>query len=134
MDREPLIDWPPLIAAASEARANAYAPYSNFPVGSALLMEDGSIVAASNVENCIPALSTCAERNAIAAAVSAGLRRPVAVVVITATSPPSRPCGLCRQTFAEFADDLPILMVNPEGEREEVRLSDLYPQRFTLRP
>ncbi|HYO15020.1 MAG TPA: cytidine deaminase [Thermoanaerobaculia bacterium] len=127
------MDWEPLIAAAAAARANAYAPYSNFPVGAAILMEDGSIHAAGNVENCIPALSICAERNAVSAAASAGLRRPLAVAVVTDTSPPSRPCGLCRQTLSEFTDDLPILMVNPQGERQEARLSELLPQRFSLR-
>ena len=127
------MDWEPLIAAAGAARANSYSPYSRFAVGAALLMEDGSIWAAANVENCIPALSTCAERNAIAAAASAGLRQPRAVAVITDTSPPSRPCGLCRQTLSEFADDLPILMVNTQGEREETTLDELLPQRFRLR-
>ena len=127
------MDWERLIAAAATARTNAYAPYSKFLVGAALLMEDGSVWAAANVENCIPALSTCAERNAIAAAASAGLRKPRAVAVITDTSPPSRPCGLCRQTLSEFADDLPILMVNTQGEREETTLDELLPQRFRLR-
>src|SRR3954465_12059237 len=101
------MDWEPLVAAARAARERAYAPYSHFAVGAALLMEDGSIWAAANVENCIPALSICAERNAMAAAASAGLRHPQAVAVVTATSPPSPPCGLCRQTLAEFANDLP---------------------------
>lgn len=126
------MDWEALIAAARAARANAYAPYSHFPVGAALLMEDGSIHAAANVENCIPALSICAERNAMSAAASAGLRKPLAVAVVTETSPPSRPCGLCRQTLAEFAEDLPILVVNDKGEREETSLSRLFPERFTL--
>jgi cytidine deaminase len=127
-------DWDTLIAAAAAARANAYVPYSGFPVGAAFLMEDGSIHAAANVENCIPALSICAERNAMSAAASAGLRRPVAVAVVTSMSPPARPCGLCRQTLSEFADDLPILVTNTQGEREEVRLSELLPQRFKLAP
>lgn len=126
------MDWDRLIAAATAARANSYSPYSGFPVGAALLMEDGSIFAAANVENCIPALSICAERNAMSAAASAGLRKPVAVAVVTDTSPPSRPCGLCRQTLTEFADDLPILVCNLQGEREEVRLSEIFPQRFKL--
>lgn len=130
MDGKP--DWDALIAAAAAARAHAYAPYSHFPVGAALLMEDGSVWAAANVENCIPALSICAERNAMSAAASAGLRQPRAVAVVTAASPPARPCGLCRQTLAEFAEDLPIVMVNERGEREETRLSELFPQRFTL--
>jgi cytidine deaminase len=126
------MDWEALIAAAAAARANAYAPYSRFAVGAALLMEDGSIHAAANVENCIPALSICAERNAMSAAASAGLRKPLAVAVVTSTSPPSRPCGLCRQTLAEFAEDLPILVVNGQGEREETSLSRLLPERFAL--
>ena len=128
------MDWDALIAAATAARANAYAPYSRFPVGAALLMEDGSIRAGANVENCIPALSVCAERNALTAAISAGLLEPRALAVITDTSPPARPCGLCRQTLAEFAEDLPILLTNPQGEREETTLSRLLPDRFYLAP
>ncbi|HKI01598.1 MAG TPA: cytidine deaminase [Thermoanaerobaculia bacterium] len=126
------MDWEPLVAAATAARANAYAPYSHFAVGAAVLMEDGSIHAAANVENCIPALSICAERNAISAAASAGLRRPQAVAVVTDASPPSRPCGLCRQTLVEFAKDLPILVVNDQGVREETSLTALFPQPFSL--
>src|SRR5215475_3231505 len=126
------IDWEPLIAAAQKARANSYSPYSGFPVGAAILMEDGSIWAAANVENCIPALAICAERNAMAAAASAGLRHPQAVAVVTSTTPPSAPCGLCRQTLSEFADDLPILLVNLDGAREEHRLSEILPLRFRL--
>jgi cytidine deaminase len=95
-------------------------------------MEDGSIHAAANVENCIPSLSICAERNAVAAAVSAGLRQPRAVAVVTETSPPAQPCGLCRQTLAELAKDLPILAVNPDGERVETRLAELLPYPFSL--
>jgi cytidine deaminase len=126
------MDWEPLIAAAAGARACAYAPYSRFAVGAAVLMEDGSIHAAANVENCIPSLSICAERNAVAAAASAGLRRPRAIAVVTETSPPACPCGLCRQALAEFAKDLPILAVNPGGERVETTLAELLPYRFSL--
>jgi cytidine deaminase len=126
------MDWEPLVAAASAARAHAYAPYSHFAVGAALLMEDGSIHAAANVESCIPALSICAERNAMSAAASAGLRRPQAVAVVTDATPPARPCGLCRQTLVEFARDLPILVVNLQGEREETTLAELFPQPFSL--
>jgi cytidine deaminase len=127
------MDWEPLIAAATAARANSYSPYSAFPVGAALLMDDGSIFAGTNVENTIPSLAVCAERNAMTAAVSAGHRRPLALAVITEMSPPAHPCGLCRQTLSEFVDDdLPILVCNPQGEREETRLSELLPQRFRL--
>jgi len=126
------MDWDLLVAAATAARAHAYAPYSHFAVGAALLMEDGSIHAAANVENCIPALSICAERNAMSAAASAGLRRPQAVAVVTDATPPARPCGLCRQTLSEFAKDLPILVVNVQGTREETTLAEIFPQAFSL--
>ena len=130
------MDWDRLLAAAAAVRANAYAPYSRFLVGAAILMEDGSIWSGANVENCIPALGTCAERNAVTAAVSAGLRKPQAVAVVTDTTPPSCPCGLCRQTLSEFIEpdeDLPILLVNTRGEREETTLGQLLPHRFKLR-
>jgi cytidine deaminase len=127
-------DWDSLVAAAREARENAYAPYSGFAVGAAVLMEDGSIHSGSNVENCLPALSVCAERTAIAKAASAGLRRPQAIAVTTDTVPPAAPCGLCRQTLVEFTDDLPILLTNLTGDRIETRLTDLLPRPFVLRP
>src|SRR6185295_18056584 len=124
----------PLIAAATAARTHSYSPYSRYAVGAALLMEDGSIFAAANVENCLPTLAICAERAAMAAAASAGHRRPVAVAVITESSPPAYPCGLCRQIFLEFAeDDLPILVTNTKGEREESTLGELLPRGFRLK-
>jgi cytidine deaminase len=125
------MDWEPLAAAARAARSRAYAPYSKFSVGAAVLMEDGAVYTGANVENCIPALAICAERVAVANAVAAGQRRPVALAVATGTNPPSRPCGLCRQTLAEFARDLPILLINEDGGREEVRLAELFPQPFS---
>lgn len=128
------IDWAPLVAAATHARELAYAPYSRYAVGAALLLEDGSIQAAANVENSIPALSICAERNAVSRAVNQGLRAPRALVVVTESSPPARPCGLCRQTLSEFADDLPILVVNPAGEREFITLAEIFPSPFRLAP
>ena len=126
------VDWEPLVAAARAVRQHAYAPYSGFAVGAAVLMEDGSIQAGANVENGIPALSICAERVAIARAAAAGLRAPRAIAVVTDASPPARPCGLCRQTLSEFARDLPILVANLSGEREELSLSQLFPQPFSL--
>jgi cytidine deaminase len=126
------VDWDTLVASAAAARENAYAPYSGFAVGAAVLMEDGSVHAGANVENGIPALSVCAERVAIAKAATAGLREPRAVAVVTGTSPPSRPCGLCRQTLSEFTRDLPILVANPDGDRELLSLAELFPQPFSL--
>lgn len=128
----PAPDFEPLVAAARAARERAYAPYSGYPVGAAVLAADGSVHAAANVENGIPALSACAERLAVAAAVNAGHRDLRALVVVTGSSPPAYPCGLCRQTLAEFARDLPILCVNNRGERQETTLADLLPHPFRL--
>ncbi|HXT21101.1 MAG TPA: cytidine deaminase [Thermoanaerobaculia bacterium] len=129
-----MIDWEPLIAAAQEVRGRAHAKFSKFQVGAALLMEDGSIVTGCNVENRSYGLSLCAERNAMTAAVGRGLKRPRALVVVTSTSPPSAPCGMCRETLREFADDLPILLVNLADERLERTLQDLLPDSFEFPP
>lgn len=129
MDRPP-IDWEPLAEAARAARANAHAPYSRYPVGAAVLTADGTVHASGNVEYAIPALSVCAERLAVSAALAAGRTDLVAVAVVTGSSPPARPCGLCRQTLAEVARDLPILCFNDAGEREETSLAALLPGPF----
>jgi cytidine deaminase len=127
------VDWEPLVAAARAARERAYAPYSRFLVGAALLMEDGSIVAGCNVENRSYGLALCAERGALATAVARGLRRPQAVVVLTDTAPPSPPCGMCRESLRELADGAtPVLLVNLAGERQEWALEALLPYRFEL--
>ena len=127
-----MVEWEPLVAAAREAAGRAHAPYSRFAVGAALLMEDGSVVAGCNVENRSYGLTMCAERTAIGAAVSRGLTRPRALAVITTTAPPSAPCGMCRETLREFADDMPILLVNPDGETVETTLAELLPFPFEL--
>jgi cytidine deaminase len=129
-----MIDWEVLIRAAVEARDRAYAPYSSFRVGAAVLMEDGSVVAGCNVENRLPALAVCAERNALTTAVAKGTRSPAALAVVTDTSPPSPPCGLCLETLRELTDDLPILLANLAGESQEHRLQELLPLPFRLPP
>jgi cytidine deaminase len=127
------MNWEPLVAAAVAARARAYAPYSGFPVGSALLFADGSIVAGSNVENASSGLTLCAERVALFAGVSAGRGRPVAVVVVAEANRPVPPCGSCLQALSEFAGpELPILLLMPNGRRDETRLGDLLPQPFAF--
>ena len=117
---------------AAAAQPLAYAPYSRFPVGAAVRM-GGKTYEGVNVESASYPLTVCAERNAIAAAASVGLRKPQAVAVVTDATPPSRPCGLCRQTLVEFAKDLPILVVNVDGIREETTLAEIFPQPFSLR-
>jgi cytidine deaminase len=113
------------------ARGLAYAPYSRFLVGAALLCDDDTVVLGCNVENVSYGLCICAERTAVAAAVSQGKRGFKAIAVSTASSPPSPPCGMCRQVLAEFAPDLPIVMANTSGERLRATLSEIFPGTFT---
>jgi cytidine deaminase len=127
-------DFEPLVAAALAVRRHAYAPFSRFPVGAALALENGGIATGCNVENRSYGLTVCAERNAIAAAVAQGERHFVALAVATSSSPPAPPCGPCREALAEFCDDLPILLVNDKGERRLTSLAALFPDRFAFVP
>lgn len=127
--------WDRLIAAAEAARERAYAPYSGFLVGAALEAESGEILAGCNIENRSFGGTVCAERVAIGSAVAAGAGKIRALVVITDTEPPAAPCGLCLQVLTEFAGpDLPILLMNTNGDRQEFRLADLHPHPFQLPP
>ena len=119
-----------LVGAALDARERAYAPYSRFRVGAALLCDDGTVVTGCNVENVSYGLCVCAERTAIGTAVAEGKRHFIALAIATASSPPSPPCGMCRQVLSEFSDDLPILLVNPRGERARTTLAALFPGGF----
>lgn len=119
-----------LVQAATEVRKHAHAPYSNFHVGAALRCKDGTVIEGCNVENASYGLSLCAERSAVARAVAQGYLEFDALAVVTSTSPPAPPCGLCLQTLAEFADDLPVILANPAGERIRIRLTSLLPVRF----
>ncbi|MFN7941164.1 MAG: cytidine deaminase [Thermoanaerobaculia bacterium] len=128
------MDWEPLLAAAAAARAYSYSPFSHFAVGAAVQSADGTIFAGTNVENRSYGLALCAERAAVAAAVAAGHRDFRAAVVLAASTPPAPPCGLCRETLAEFCGpDLPILLANLQGARRQVRLGELFPDPFVLR-
>lgn len=125
------MDWEPLIRAASAARQRAHAPYSRFTVGAALRTRRGDVYAGCNVENRSYGATVCAERVALGSAVAAGDREPEALVVVAESSPPAPPCGLCLQALSEFAGrELPVLLVNPAGERRELRLGDLLPHPF----
>lgn len=113
-----------LFQAACAARTHAYAPYSGFRVGAALLCEDGRIFTGCNVENAAYPLCTCAERTALCAAVSQGARRFLAIAIAGGTDEdciqPCAPCGGCRQNLAEFCGaDFPVLLsdgIHPLGE------------------
>lgn len=122
-----------LVQASLDVRAHAYAPYSEFRVGAALLTADGTIFTGCNVENVTYGMTTCAEQTAVLKAVSEGHRRFVRIAVCTDKSPPATPCGLCRQMLAEFCDDIGIILVNTAGDREYTRLSDIFPHPFRPR-
>ncbi len=119
---------------ALAARLRAYAPYSNFFVGAALLCDDGTIVEGCNVENASYGLCCCAERTAVGSAVAAGKRHFTRIAIATAASPPAPPCGMCRQVLAEFLtdanDDLHITLLNDRGEQIVTTLRGIFPGIF----
>ena len=121
-----------LMAAAEEARKNAYAPYSGFAVGAALLFEDGRIITGCNVENASYSLSICAERNAMTTAVAMGLTRPTAAAVAGPDGVFCPPCGSCRQFLAEFNGAMPVVIKNARGFRI-IALDELLPSGFSLK-
>ena len=120
-----------LIADARKAQKRAYAPYSGFPVGAALLAADGRVFTAGNVENASIGLSVCAERNAVAKAVSEGARRFVRLAVVTDAAEPVMPCGVCRQVLWEFSHDLVVVVESADGRRETATVAELLPYPFT---
>jgi cytidine deaminase len=119
-----------LIEAAIEARLAAYAPYSNFQVGAALLCDDGTTVTGCNVENLSYGLTICAERNAIFAAVAAGQQRFAAIAVAADSDKAISPCGACRQVMCEFGD-FPVILTNLQGEVIESTVGELLPRGQT---
>ena len=120
-----------LLTLAREAQGNAHAPYSGFPVGAALLSTDGRVFTGVNVENASIGLSVCAERNAIAKAVSEGVRDFARMAVVTDAPEPTMPCGVCRQVIWEFSHDLPIVVEAGDGARVVTTIADLFPRPFT---
>ena len=121
-----------LIRSALKIRQQAYAPYSKFLVGAAVLSDDGTVFTGANVENASYGLTICAERVAAAAAVAAGQRKITAVAVATAGG--AAPCGACRQFLAEFGGSMDVLLVDvdrPENVKQ-MSLADLLPEQFPL--
>ena len=119
------MNWEPLLAAAIAARSHSHSPYSRFAVGAAVATAEGAIFG----------VTLCAERSAFAAAVSAGHRQFRGVAILTDSSPPSAPCGVCRETMTEFCDPaMPILLANPQGERQVTSLRELFPLPFRFQP
>ena len=121
-----------LIAAARHAYENAYAPYSNFRVGAALLLENGQIFSGCNVENASYGLTNCAERTAIFSAVSALGGKQVrirALAVVNNREVPCSPCGACRQVISEFGPDADVFYIGPKGIQHST-MRDLLPNSF----
>ena len=119
-----------LRSAAREAAEAAFSPYSKVRVGAALLAEGGEVFAGCNIENASFGLTLCAERAALARAVSSGARRFTAIAIWTSPKRPMMPCGACRQVLHEFAPTLRVLVESASGARIETRLDELLPSSF----
>lgn len=122
------IDIPGLLAAARAARERAYAPYSRYGVGAAVLTHDDQVVLGCNVENASYGGTICAERVALTAAVAAGHRRFVALALVTENG--GAPCGLCRQVMRELAPDLVVYIGDTSGAYETTTIGALLPRSF----
>jgi len=119
-----------LIQAATEVRKKAYAPYSNFKVGAAVLTKEGKVFTGCNVENASYGLSICAERVAIFKAISEGYKNFIAIAVVADTETPVKPCGACRQVMAEFGN-YDVIMANLKGDVRIMKVSELLPEAFS---
>jgi len=118
-----------LLQKAREAQEKAYAPYSGYPVGAALLTQSGRLYTGANVENASYGLSVCAERVAAFKAVTDGEREFEAIAVVTQNG--VTPCGACRQVLSEFGPRMRVLVADAQGRQREYILSDLIPDAFT---
>lgn len=131
------IDWEALVDVALRCRERAYAPYSGFAVGAALLAANGRIYGGCNVENRVLGLTLCAERGALSAAVAAGQSTFQALVIATGATPPCAPCGQCRDALAEFSCDLPVVSVTAVAHAaanwSRFTLQELLPEPFVLK-
>lgn len=123
-------DLKTLRTAARAVQQRAHAPYSHFRVGAALETADGAIFVGCNIENASYGMTICAERSAVAAAVSAGERRFVRLLLVSDAPHPIAPCGACRQVLAEFAPALPVISCAGD-ETKEWTIRDLLPAAFT---
>jgi cytidine deaminase len=124
------IDWDHLRQAARTAADAAYAPYSHFHVGAALLTDDGRLFTGCNVENASFGLTVCAERTAIFSAVTARARRFVGLVVVTSSATPVTPCGACRQVLHEFQPSFEVRCYGQSGDELVTSAAELLPRAF----
>ena len=119
-----------LVQAARRAQTHALAPYSNFTVGAALLVASGEVITGCNIENATYGLTLCAERVALAKALSDGNRTFVALAVSAEAALPTPPCGACRQLLWEYCGDIPVIMANPRDITMRTSLGVLLPEPF----
>ncbi|MBN1898552.1 MAG: cytidine deaminase [Spirochaetes bacterium] len=119
-----------LINLAKDAQKNAHCPYSSFPVGAALLCENGNIYTGCNVENASYGLTICAERTAVFKAVSKGEKKFKAIAIVLFSDNFGVPCGACRQVLREFGTDMDVIMAKQTGEYKIMKLSELLPESF----
>jgi cytidine deaminase len=122
-----------LLMAANEALKNAHAPYSKFSVGSAIMSGSGKIYSGANVENASSGAGICAERAALASAISAGEREIKAIAIVADTSVPITPCGICRQSLVEFGEDIVVIMAGKNQNAIIASIEDLLPVAFLSR-
>jgi coenzyme F420-0:L-glutamate ligase/homotetrameric cytidine deaminase len=120
-----------LIEQAAQAAKNAYAPYSGFLVGAALLCRSGRVYSAGNIENAASGAGICAERAALAKAVACGEKEFEAIAIVGNAAEPISPCGICRQSLVEFGEDIVVIMANAKGDALMATLIDLLPRAFT---
>ncbi|MGE5592219.1 MAG: cytidine deaminase [Betaproteobacteria bacterium] len=125
------MDQGTLIELAKSVRERAYAPYSRFQVGAALLGRSGRVYTGCNVENASYPAGVCAERCAVAKAVSEGEREFSAIAIVADTEGPCAPCGICRQVLVEFGPAIQVIMSNLKGDVRVAAAADLLPGAFT---
>lgn len=126
-------DYRHLIEAAMAAKEKAYAPYSHFHVGAALLGKNGKIYTGCNIENASYSATNCAERTAFYKAVSEGVTEFEAIAIISDSKNFTAPCGVCRQVMTEFCEpDFIVFMCNADGDCKKMQLLELMPEAFAL--
>ncbi|WP_103895916.1 cytidine deaminase [Caloramator fervidus] len=120
-----------LVALAIKAKENAYAPYSNFRVGAALLTEEGKVFTGCNVENASYGGTVCAERTALFKAISEGYKKFKAIAITSDSDNLTFPCGICRQVLSEFGLEFDVIVSNKKGEYKVYKLKELLPYAFS---
>ncbi len=119
-----------LISEATKAREFSYAPYSNFPVGAALLTCKNIIYTGCNIENASFSATNCAERTALFKAVSDGVKKFKAIAIVSDLAEPAPPCGTCRQVLYEFGSDIKVIIANLDGSYKIQTIIELLPSAF----